>query len=130
MNRKQLLLGISLYAAFNGLCVAASAPSQGVIHFQGAIVEPACTSSAGEGAVVALTGCSAQSRGTTIEAHRLVPVSQVTALDASTVKVKVKVKLLAETGRDSRYFDRQYQLLDETGKPVRSGNYLITLIMP
>ncbi len=126
MNRKQLLLGISLYAAFNGLCVAASAPSQGVIHFQGAIVEPACTSSAGEGAVVALTGCSAQSRGTTIEAHRLVPVSQVTALDASTVKVK----LLAETGRDSRYFDRQYQLLDETGKPVRSGNYLITLIMP
>lgn len=126
MNRKQLLLGISLYAAFNGLCVAASAPSQGAIHFQGAIVEPACTSSAGEGAVVALTGCSAQSRGTTIEAHRLVPVSQVTALDASTVKVK----LLAETGRDSRYFDRQYQLLDETGKPVRSGNYLITLIMP
>lgn len=126
MNRKQLLLGISLYAAFNGLCVAASAPSQGVIHFQGAIVEPACTSSTGEGAVVALTGCSAQSRGTTIEAHRLVPVSQVTALDASTVKVK----LLAETGRDSRYFDRQYQLLDETGKPVRSGNYLITLIMP
>ena len=126
MNRKQLLLGISLYAAFNGLCVAASAPSQGVIHFQGAIVEPACTSSAGEGAVVALTGCSAQSRGTTIEAHRLVPVSQVTALDPSTVKVK----LLAETGRDSRYFDRQYQLLDETGKPVRSGNYLITLIMP
>ena len=105
MNRKQLLLGISLYAAFNGLCVAASAPSQGAIHFQGAIVEPACTSSAGEGAVVALTGCSAQSRGTTIEAHRLVPVSQVTALDASTVKVKVK--LLAETGRDSLYFDRQ-----------------------
>ncbi|UZM14611.1 type 1 fimbrial protein [Pseudomonas kielensis] len=128
MNRKQLLLGISLYAAFNGLCVAASAPSQGAIHFQGAIVEPACTSSAGAGAVVALTGCSAQSRGTTIEAQRLVPVSQVTALDASTVKVKVK--LLAETGRDSRYFDRQYQLLDETGKPVRSGNYLITLIMP
>ena len=126
MNRKQLLLGISLYAAFNGLCVAASAPSQGAIHFQGAIVEPACTSSAGEGAVVALTGCSAQSRGTTIEAQRLVPVSQVTALDPSTVKVK----LLAETGRDSRYFDRQYQLLDETGKPVRSGNYLITLIMP
>lgn len=126
MNRKQLLLGISLYAAFNGLCVAASAPSQGAIHFQGAIVEPACTSSAGAGAVVALTGCSAQSRGTTIEAQRLVPVSQVTALDPSTVKVK----LLAETGRDSRYFDRQYQLLDETGKPVRSGNYLITLIMP
>lgn len=64
--------------------------------------------------------------GTTIEAQRLVPVSQVTALDASAVKVK----LLAETGRDSRYFDRQYQLLDETGKPVRSGNYLITLSMP
>lgn len=126
MNRKQLLLGISLYAAFNGLCVAASAPSQGVIHFQGAIVEPACTSSAGASAVVALTGCSAQSRGTTIEAQRLVPVSQVTALAASAVKVK----LLAETGRDSRYVDRQYQLLDETGKPVRSGNYLITLIMP
>ena len=126
MNCKQLLLGISLYAAFNGLCVAASAPSQGVIHFQGAIVEPACTSSAGAGGVVALTGCSAQSLGTTIEAQRLVPVSQVTALDASAVKVK----LLTETGRDGRYFDRQYQLLDETGKPVRSGNYLITLSMP
>ncbi|WP_339545077.1 type 1 fimbrial protein [Pseudomonas sp. RA_35y_Pfl2_P32] len=98
MNRKQLLLGISLYAAFNGLCMAASAPSQGVIRFQGAIVEPACTSGTDTGAVVALTGCSAQSRGTTIEAQRLVPVSQVTALDASAVKVK----LLAETGRDSR----------------------------
>jgi len=126
MNRKRLLLGISLYAVFNGPCVAASAPSEGVIHFQGAIVEPACTSSMGEGAVMALTQCPAQSRGTTIEARRVVPVSHVTALDASAVKVK----LLADTGPHSRYFDQQYQLVDETGKPVRSGNYLITLSMP
>jgi hypothetical protein len=126
MNGKQMLLGISLYAAFNGPCIAASAPSRGVIHFQGAIVEPACTSSMGAGAVVALTGCPAQSRGTTIEARRVMPVSHVTARDASAVKAK----LLSDTGRDSRYFDQQYQLVDETGKPLRSGNYLITLIMP
>lgn len=120
MQSKVLAIGFAVAAAFSSACQA------GVIDFHGAIVEPACSVQASVDARVELKGCSSASRGAAIEAQSLVPAASATALGGSAVKVR----LLADSGPAGRYFDRQYQLLDEAGQPVSSGNYVVTLSMP
>jgi hypothetical protein len=61
-----------------------------------------------------------------IEANSISPTASVSAVGQSSVNVK----LLADSGREGRYFDQQYVLVDDAGSPVRSGSYLITLSIP
>lgn len=117
MQSTVLAMGFAVAVVFSSACQA------GVIHFQGAIVEPACSVQASVDARVELKGCSSASRGAAIEAQSL---SSVTVLSGSAVKVR----LLADSGPAGRYFDRQYQLLDEAGQPVSSGDYVVTVSMP
>jgi hypothetical protein len=42
----------------------------------------------------------------------------------------VNVKLVADSGRGDRFYQQQYALVDGQGKPVTSGQYLITLTSP
>ncbi|WP_085718027.1 hypothetical protein [Pseudomonas sp. B28(2017)] len=121
MSGKHVAAGFSLLFALNGVCLAA-----GTIAFQGSIVEPGCTSRVGTDATLALYGCPAHSREMSIEARVIQPTVSVRAVG----QTSVKVKLLADSGRESRYFDQQYVLVGDAGSPVRSGNYLITLGMP
>lgn len=120
MQSTVLAMGFAVAVVFSSACQA------GVIHFQGAIVEPACSVQASVDARVELKGCSSASRGAAIEAQSLVPAASATALGGSVVKVR----LLADSGPSERYFDRQYQLLDEAGQPVGSGDYVVTVSMP
>ena len=117
MQSKVLAIGFVVAAAFSSACQA------GVINFHGAIVEPACSVQASAGARVDLRNCPPAGRAADVVAQSS---SSVTALSGSAVKVR----LLADSGPAGRYFDRQYQLLDEAGQPVSSGDYVVTVSMP
>ena len=127
MSSQRLAVGISLFLALaSGGGQAATPLAQGVIQFRGSIVEATCTAGSGAGSTLALRGCPMFAPGGNISASGVEPVRTVSALDHSTVKVK----LVTETSGDGRYFDRQYSLNDGAGKPLRSGAYLVTLSYP
>ena len=127
MSSQGLAVGISLFFALvSGSGQAATTVGHGVIQFHGSIVEATCTAGGGSGATLALSGCPTFAPGGNISAHGVKPVSTVSALDHSVVKVK----LVTETTGDGRYFDRRYTLNDGAGKPLRSGAYLVTLSYP
>jgi hypothetical protein len=126
MNGKRLSVGISLFFALSGVNLAATASGQGVIQFHGSIVEPGCTSRVGMSSTVEFNGCPTPLPGSAISVRSVESVRSVSALDHSSVNVK----LLADSGRDGHYYDQQYEMVDGAGKPVRSGMYLITLTSP
>ena len=126
MSSQGLAVGISLFFALvSGSGQAATTVAQGVIQFHGSIVEATCTTGDGAGATLALSGCPQFVPASNVSAQGVEPVRTVSALDHSVVKVK----MVTET-RDGRYFDRQYNLSDAAGKPLRSGAYLVTLSYP
>lgn len=125
MSSQRLAVGISLFFALVSGTAQAAPVSHGVIHFRGSIVEATCTTGDGAGATLALSGCPQFVPASNVSAQGVEPVRTVSALDHSVVKVKI----VTET-RDGRYFDRQYNLSDAAGKPLRSGAYLVTLSYP
>jgi type 1 fimbria pilin len=127
MSSQRLAVGISLFFALVSASGQASTTvAQGVIQFRGSIVEATCGAGGGAGATLALRSCPQFVPAGNVSAHSVEPVRTVSAPDHSAVKVK----LLAETTGDGRYFDRQYSLSDAAGKPLQSGNYLVTLSYP
>lgn len=123
MSTQRLAVGISLFFALaSGTCLATT----GVIQFHGSIVEPACQSAGGAGAMIALRDCPGFARDATLSVSSVEPQRTVSAPDGSAVKLT----LLLDTAGEGRYFDRQYRLSDAAGKPLQSGAYLVTLTYP
>lgn len=112
-----LLLGLS------SSCFAAAPVAQGVIRFTGSIVESNCASSAASTGL-SLRQCPQGSRGGAIDVTRV--GTRVSTVERSAVKLK----LLADSGSQGRYYDQQYAFVDQSGKAVTSGTYLITLSVP
>ncbi len=126
MRINGLSVAAGLLVVWAGTCGAAQTVSQGTILFHGSIVEPGCMSNAHNGSVIELTGCPSASRGNRIDVHRVAPVASVKA----TGDTSVHAVLLTDTGRDARYYDQRYQLVDSRGKPIQSGAYVMTLSSP
>lgn len=128
MSIKLALAGIGMFLGLSGVCSAAPQSIQGTIYFHGSIVEEPCTPSATTDgrAVLSLHKCPRLSRGNDIRVNGVGPSSSVTALGQS----PVNVKLVADSGKQGRYYDQQYALVDAAGKPVNSGVYVITLTSP
>lgn len=128
MSTKLVLAGVGMFLGLSGICSAAPQSIQGTIYFHGSIVEEPCTpSSTAQGrAALSLRQCPQFSRGNDIRVHGVGPSSSVTAIGKS----PVNVKLVTDSGKEGRYYDQQYALVDEVGKPVNSGMYLITLTSP
>lgn len=57
MNGKRLSVGISLFFALSGACLAATPLGQGVIQFHGSIVESGCSSHMGASSTFEFNGC-------------------------------------------------------------------------
>ncbi|MBU6959759.1 type 1 fimbrial protein [Pseudomonas sp. CVAP len=125
MNGKFFSVGMGLFFSLTGMCFAATPVAQGVISFHGSIVESSCASSAQVGGL-RLDDCPALARGSVISVRSVEPVRSVSALD----HYNVGVKLVADSGKEGRYYNQQYALVDGSGKPVNSGAYLITLTSP
>ncbi len=119
MNGMRLPIATGFLAVWAGACMASS---QGVIQFHGSIVESGCTTSAGNSSVMELKGCPIASRGNHFDVR---PVASVKALG----NAAANVKLVADIG-NGRYYDQRYVLVDSLGKPIQSGNYVITMTSP
>lgn len=128
MSTKLVLAGVGMFLGLSGICFAAPQSIQGTIYFHGSIVEEPCTpsSTAQGGAALSLRQCPQFSRGNDIRVHGVGPSRSVTAIGKS----PVNVKLVTDSGKEGRYYDQQYALVDEAGKSVNSGMYLITLTSP
>lgn len=126
MNGKCLSVGISLFFALSGACMAATPSGQGVIQFHGSIVEPGCNTRVGASSTFEFNDCPTRVSGNSVNVRSVEPVRSVSALDHS----GVNIKLLAGRIQGGRYYDQEFELVDGSGKPVRSGGYLITLTSP
>lgn len=124
-------LGLSLGGGLFGMCFAESKMNQGVIYFQGGIVEETCTpivhSGIGEQSTrFKLEKCPALVRRVAVRVQDVNPVGSVAVLDHS----RVNVQLISDSGNIGPSYSQQYSLVDSTGKLVNSGTYLITLTSP
>lgn len=126
MDNCRLAIGTSLVFALNGVSLAAVPLGQGVIQFHGSIVEPGCITNVRMNSTFEFKRCPSPQLGSAVNVHSVEPVSSVSAAGHSSVKVK----LLAASSPDGRYYNQQYELVDGSGKPVLSGSYLITLTLP
>lgn len=117
MNVKRLSLVTGFVALWTGACMAAS---QGVIQFTGSIVEAPCATNARSSSAMALTGCTTAARDTSIHVRNIATAAGVDAASA---------RLVSQV-RNGRYYDQQYVLIDNLGKPIQSGAYVITLTSP
>ena len=116
--------GISVFFGVAGSCLAAPPMSQGVIRFNGSVVETPCRASeTASPCGLELGQCPKAARGNVISVN---PVATVSGLNRS----GVKVKLLADSGTAEPYYQQRYVLVDTAGRPVTSGNYLVTLSLP
>jgi hypothetical protein len=125
MSVKGISVFTGLLCLWAGACGATQPASHGTIQFTGAIVESGCATNARSGAVIELTGCANASRGTRVDVSSVAPVASVKALGDPAAHVL----LVADSG-GGRYYDQRYLLVDGGGKPIQSGNYVITLTAP
>ncbi|CAI8970186.1 MULTISPECIES: hypothetical protein [Pseudomonas] len=101
-------------------CGAAQPAGQGTIRFTGSIVEPLCATNAHSGARMDVTGCPSASRGNRFDVRSMAPVASVNG---------ASLRLVADSG-SGRYYDQTYLLVDSLGKPIQSGNYVVTMTAP
>ncbi|MBI6634899.1 type 1 fimbrial protein [Pseudomonas paralactis] len=120
MNVRRVSVMTGLLCLWASACGAAETAGQGTIRFSGAIVESGCATNAHSGSVMELRGCANVSRGSRFEVRNVAPVASVNA---------AHVRLVADSG-EGRYYDQRYLLVDTAGKPIQSGNYIITMTSP
>ena len=120
MNVGRFSVMTSLLCLWASTCGAAQTVGQGTLRFTGAIVESGCATNARSGSVMELTGCASVSRGSRLDVRSVEPVASVKA---------AHVRLVADSG-EGRYYDQRYLLVDNAGKPIESGNYVITMTSP
>ncbi|HEF4761899.1 TPA: type 1 fimbrial protein [Pseudomonas putida] len=122
MNKKLFSLGTGLFFGLTGMCFATTSMAQSTVNFSGSVVESSCTPSFNAGGL-RLVDCPALARGSAISVSSVEPVRSVSALDHSSVHVK----LVADSGNQGSYYNQQYVLVNDFGKRVSSGAYLITV---
>ncbi|MEX5350810.1 type 1 fimbrial protein [Pseudomonas juntendi] len=125
MNGKfPVVLTIAVLSAFP-LTQAETRVGAGVIRFTGHVVESPCRTSS-DSTGWRMEACPIPSR------HIDVSVQQVRSQLSlsSTDFTPVQAKLVVSRTTESRYFDQQYTLVDRAGKPITTGNFLVTVSMP
>jgi len=122
MGVKEVVMGMSLWVALNGVCQAEPAMTEGVIRFTGSIVEPGCRTNMNPGVAIELVECPSATRGATLDiTHMGGQGSQTTGVSA---------RLIADSGTDEPYYNQRYALVDAAGKPVLDGTWRVTLTAP
>ncbi|MHC8354576.1 type 1 fimbrial protein [Pseudomonas sp. LB3P81] len=119
MKIMHLSAAMSLCFTLNSACHAAPPMAQGTIRFQGAIVERGCSAAMGKPSTLMLNACPTPAGTPTVNVHGIDPIS-----------ARANLKLVSDSGREARYYDQQFEIVDSSGAPVRSGNYLITMTLP
>ena len=123
MSINRLAIGASLFFALNSGSQAAVPLGQGVIQFHGSVVESSCIAHVNMSSSFELQRCPQPMLGTAVNVRTVESTRSVSAAGHSSVKVK----LLAVSSLDGRYYNQRFELVDGSGKPVQSGRYLITV---
>ena len=126
MDNNRLAIGTFLVFALSSVSLAAVPLGQGVIQFHGSIEESGCITNVKMSSTFEFKRCPSPQLGSAVNVRRVESVSSVSATGHS----NVKVKLLAGSSPDGRYYNQQYELVEGSGKPVLSGAYVITLTLP
>ena len=127
MSTQRLSVGFSLlFALSGGPCLAAAQVGQGVVQFQGSVVEQACNPRVQGRVSFELTHCTVPAQRNNVSASQVLPKASA----SSARPAPVAVKLIAQNNRAGRYYDQRYTLVDLAGKPLVSGAYVITLTAP
>lgn len=112
--------------ALSSVCRADYSGGHGTIRITGGIEEPGCSSSFLSNAAFTLNDCPSVVRDTSIV---------IVNIDDPAVGITPKyslahANLVSDSGSNSRYYNRQYEVLDSKGELIRSGAYMITLTSP
>lgn len=103
-------------------CQAATPLGSGAIHFTGSVVESACATSPQSNGW-RISACP--TRNFDVNVQGVEPKSFISSMGYGPVHAK-----LVNSKVQDRYLDQQYTLVDSTGMPVNTGNYIIILTMP
>lgn len=126
MNIKRQSFTAVACLLMSGACSAASLPTQGVIRFEGSIVEGGCNTAISPRSVIEVSRCPTASHGSTFQVKSVSPVQgQVADADST-----ITVRLTQESRGDSRYYSQDYVLVDKAGKTITSGMYEVTVTSP
>lgn len=121
MSWKLFGLSIATFSSLCSVCQAAPNDNQGVIKFNGSVVEAPCSTSS-LASSWRLEGCPSQGHAPDITVRSMGTVPTTSALDDPTVQIK-----LIASNTQGRYYNQQYILVGKTGETVKTGHYLITL---
>ncbi|MCK3863815.1 type 1 fimbrial protein [Pseudomonas sp. B329] len=126
MNGRYWPIGLSFMFALSGVCLADYPDQHGTIRIVGGIDESGCNSGPLSNAAFTLSDCPTVVRDTSID---IVSIDNPTA-GITPEYAAAHVSLVSDSGSNSRYYNRQYEVLDRKGKLIRSGAYIITLTSP
>lgn len=120
MSVIRLSVVTSLLCLWASTCGAAQSVGQGTIAFTGSVVETGCATNARSGAVMEVKGCADGGRENRFDVRSVTPVGGGA----------VPRLLRVADGSHGRSPDQRYVLVDGTGTPILSGNYVVTVTMP
>jgi len=113
MSGKRLAVSVAICLALVGQAQAGGVAS-GMLRFSGNIVEPSCTTTVGS-AGWRMDSCPALARDSVIE----IQGENEQALPAQAIRI----------GR-GHSVDQAYRLVDEHGKPLTQGHYVVVVTSP
>jgi type 1 fimbria pilin len=122
--RRQLLIACFCVLGVNTLNAAQSPPTTGVIRFTGQIVEAGCTAGGVNNSSIELHDCPQASLGQTFA------VQQASARNTDDANQRVFAQIVADNHDQETYYDQRFLLVDGSGLPITTGNYIVTLAVP
>jgi len=114
MSGKRFAVTVAICLALVGQAQAGGVVASGVLQFSGSIVEPSCTTTVGS-AGWRMDNCPALARDSVIGIQAV----DEQALPAQAVRI--------DRGHS---VDQAYRLVDEHGKPLTQGRYVVVVTSP
>ena len=122
MNRNLFSVGAGLLLTMSGACFGATPFATGVIHFQGSITEPPCSTTRHSNGL-SFNDCPTAAHAQDIRVQK---IEQRQAI-SSAHNLDVSLKRVKDSGATQPHDNQEYLLVDGAGRPVSTGVYIITL---
>lgn len=122
MNWNYFSVGAGLLLTMSGVCYGATPFASGVIHFQGSITEPPCSTTRHSNGL-SFNDCPTAAHAQDIRVQKIEQRQAVSSAD----NLGVSLKRVKDRGVTQPYDNQEYLLVDDAGSPVSKGVYIITL---
>lgn len=122
MNWNYFSVGAGLLLTMSGVCYGATPFASGVIHFQGSITEPPCSTTRHSNAL-RFKDCPTVAHTQDMRVQKIEQRQAISSAD----NLGVSLKRVKNSGATKAYDNQEFLLVDGTGSPVSTGVYIITL---